>query len=371
VKKNPPFKAAMARVATVGAILLLLSFVWASHGATKAWGDDSPIVVKPSVHIHVSQRSIYKPPSPAKQQSHTTCWVPTATFEVRGPVSAGSSVSVDFTRPDGSLWLHFDLPTDEIAAGHNGKFETPTEGSLDPVESKFTTAIGTYGFVIHLKNALEGTNQTLFAGKFHAGKVSESLGIPQMKNMYNFYVDHDWALPIGYVWFDTRDDADTPQLRVSLWIRGHVTPNNLEGHLFYQGKEIASTSDGGSMETEVEQRTVSDEKDDPIWVLWTCEWNRVRRTTNDRFSGTYFLDKNPGEYDVKVLRDGKLSRDVKFTVGPDGNVVDTGIAAANHLGTKRVVVPVKVLGTLDGTYNAAAWQTDAFYGNPLTGFTAP
>jgi hypothetical protein len=33
----------------------------------------------------------------------------------------------------------------------------------------------------------------------------------------------------------------------------------------------------------------------------------------------------------------------------------------------RIVVPVKVLGTLD-KWNAATWRTDAFYGNPLSGF---
>jgi hypothetical protein len=36
-----------------------------------------------------------------------------------------------------------------------------------------------------------------------------------------------------------------------------------------------------------------------------------------------------------------------------------------------MVLPVKVLGTGDGQWDANAWKTDAFYGNPLAGFTAP
>ena len=35
----------------------------------------------------------------------------------------------------------------------------------------------------------------------------------------------------------------------------------------------------------------------------------------------------------------------------------------------RVVVPVAVLGEQDGRWDRAAWKTDAFYGNPLNGFT--
>jgi hypothetical protein len=34
-------------------------------------------------------------------------------------------------------------------------------------------------------------------------------------------------------------------------------------------------------------------------------------------------------------------------------------------------VAVQVLGDADGPWDKNAWKTDAFYGNPLTGFTAP
>ena len=38
-----------------------------------------------------------------------------------------------------------------------------------------------------------------------------------------------------------------------------------------------------------------------------------------------------------------------------------------YLTNYKIVVPVKVMGNLD-KWNAAAWKTDAFYGNPLIGF---
>ena len=41
------------------------------------------------------------------------------------------------------------------------------------------------------------------------------------------------------------------------------------------------------------------------------------------------------------------------------------------LGTKRIVMPVQALGAEDGEWDKTAWKTTAFYGNPLSGFTAP
>jgi hypothetical protein len=64
------------------------------------------------------------------------------------------------------------------------------------------------------------------------------------------------------------------------------------------------------------------------------------------------------EYEVKVLR-------------ADGRLVDNGTAQKNNLGGFAMVLPVKVIGTGDGQWDASAWKTDAFYGNPLSGFAAP
>jgi hypothetical protein len=86
------------------------------------------------------------------------------------------------------------------------------------------------------------------------------------------------------------------------------------------------------------------------------------------FGPLYQLDKNPGEYEFKLLWNNKLARTIKFTAGPGGKL-DTSLAASNKLGTDRLIVPVTILGDQDGTWDKAAWKADAFYGNPLTGFT--
>ncbi len=82
------------------------------------------------------------------------------------------------------------------------------------------------------------------------------------------------------------------------------------------------------------------------------------------------ITKHPGEYEVKVLRHGRLSRSIKFTVGSDGNLVDNGVAASIGPGALNfVMVPVAILDDQDGPWDRNAWKTEAIYGNALKGFT--
>ena len=95
-------------------------------------------------------------------------------------------------------------------------------------------------------------------------------------------------------------------------------------------------------------------------------WDKSGENRSDMF----YMSKNPGEYEFKLLWNNKLARSIKFTVGPNGKL-DNGIATANNLNTGRVIVPVTIIGDQDGQWDRNAWKTDAFYGHPLTGFTAP
>jgi hypothetical protein len=87
------------------------------------------------------------------------------------------------------------------------------------------------------------------------------------------------------------------------------------------------------------------------------------------FGEIYTMDKNPGDYELKVLWQNHLARSLKFKVGPDGKYVST-LATANKLGSDRAIFPVQLIGDQDGKWDKNAYKTDAYYGNPLTGFTA-
>jgi hypothetical protein len=76
-----------------------------------------------------------------------------------------------------------------------------------------------------------------------------------------------------------------------------------------------------------------------------------------------------GDYEIKVLQNGKLVRTAAFKAKADGSF-DNGIATTSKLGTKRVVIPMKQLVDL-APWDKQAYKAGAFYGNPLTGFAVP
>jgi hypothetical protein len=85
----------------------------------------------------------------------------------------------------------------------------------------------------------------------------------------------------------------------------------------------------------------------------------------------YEMYKNPGDYEINVLQNGKLARTAKFSFGSDYKIGDNGIAKQNNLGTLRIVVPAQIVGDQDGQWDRNAYKTDAFFGNALSGFTWP
>lgn len=354
-------------------VLVLLLVVTAFCGKMDgAQGAEGPAIIKTRVFAGVYQTHHLWVPTTKKFQNDTTSWMPSLKFAVSGPVAGGSQFSVDFTKPDGKAWLSLDCPTDEIKADDWDSLSTPRDTSTE-TEKKYTNGTGVFGFKIRLKNELTGENKVMFSGKFKVGKVSRSMNTPVTKNRNDFYVDHDWVLPLGYLYI--KPDNVQPTLTTSMWFKGETNGADLAGYLFYQGKQIGSTKDQGSASTtEAELRTISGEKTDPAWRLWQIEWYNVAATAKDLENpnkALLYLDKNPGDYEIKILRNGKLSRQATFTVGADGKVVDNGVVAANNLNTDRWLLPVKILGAADGAWDKTAWKTDAFYGNPLKGFTAP
>lgn len=343
--------------------LALFAIVTAS-----AHAQDGPRLNKTRLYVHLWQNSSYWPPKATAEQYHTTSWLPSVRFRVYGPVPGGSQFVVDVTRPDGSLWVSLNCPTEEVKAGQRLDVETPR----NPPEGDkaYTTGTGVYGFAIRLKNALTGQNQVVYSGKFKVGKVDKSRGNAARKNVVTYYVDHDWTLPIGYVWSETTQ-ADNIHLGSSMWFKG--ASGQKAAYLFYKGKQVASTKESGVDISAVALATFDNDTTDPRWEMIDFKWYSANFTSPEGSSDAsiFFLDKNPGDYEIKVLCGGELCRETKFTIGADGKFVDNGLVAANKIGTPAILVPVKVHGTGDGPWQAAAWKTDAFYGNPLQGFIVP
>lgn len=311
----------------------------------------------------------WKDPKAAEPVYDTYSWVPKIEFEVLGPIEGGSKIYVEFDKPSGKPWMTLPMRTPEL--DNDGwdtiKAEYPND---DVLEKMAILEQGTVKFRIKMKNALAGTDKELFAGSFKVGTYLLDQKIPDFKNKRDFFVDYDWHLPMAYLWLNPLSDEEVPQLATQVCLRGNVNNDKIEAYLFHNGKQISKVP--GSSYAQKQIYTSAADEPSHRWAIWEFTFATVRgfnRSGTSAYNGQHFLDKNPGEYEIKIMRDNQLSRSVKFTVGPDGKIVDNGVAKRANLGGVRMIVPAKILGTLDGTYNANAWQTDSIFGNPLQGFT--
>ncbi|MDQ1525109.1 MAG: hypothetical protein QOE47_3033 [Pyrinomonadaceae bacterium] len=348
----------------------------AASTASASGGQDHPTIAKDSVQLRAFTFSSYK------GNYDTFSWAPLISYRVNGPIPSGGQLYVEYTVP-GAPPVKFDCRTEETPPDRWWKTEC---GGRDGVpEEKGTTYTGPFTFAIKMRNELAGADTTIFNGKAKAAKVhSNEIKTGKFANHFVYYIDHDWNLPIGYVYY-TQDELkgwERPLLNVAFWVRGEAY--NLDPHLFYQGKEVGRIMYEGeqvgkaSCESDVDNNTTHfvDEKDAPQKAKWArvrCTFNNVRGWDRSgeapgMFGALYQMDKNPGEYELKVLWNNKLARSIKFNV-PAGGKLDNSLAASNKLGTERLIVPVTIIGDQDGTWDKAAWKTEAFYGNPLTGFT--
>ncbi len=340
-----------------------------------ARADDAtgPTLIKSLVSVRANRLTrLWK--SPTVSIGDTWCWMPDLSFTVLGPVPTGSQFTVDFTKTNGAPWYSVECPTYKVEAGAYGQYESPVARGHE--DKRATLEVGTFGFKIRYANSLTGAHSTLMTGKFSVNKIHKGIATAAFKNQFEYTVNQDWRLPIGTLWYNYTDNPKVPALTTSMWIKGDTDDTRMAGYLFYNGKQIASTKTDGTTYKSFSLLPTSGDVLDPTWEYWDFNFATIRVYNLDTESATnwdryFFLDKNPGDYEVRVLRDGHLSRSAKFTVGTDGKIVDNGLSAKNNLGTLAFVLPVKVLGTTDGSWNALAWKTGAFYGNPLQGFTAP
>lgn len=341
---------------------------------------DEPKAV--STEAHILRRTLYvkprrfgrywKNPAAAEPVYDTWSWAPEIVFSIYGPVPAGSKVFVEWDTPDGKPWFTQRMSTPTLQPDYYDEVKHAEELTFDQLEKKaITTAAGLFPFRIKLKNALNGTDQLLFSGKYKLATYAPNQSIPEYKGKREFFFDEDWRLPMAWLWLHPVNNEKAPIMNAEMWFKASNSSDDFEAFVFYNGKQIDNSRAGSAEDT---LTNGVDEKENR-YSLRRFFFNKVRGFNKDQYNayaGSHFLDKNPGEYEIKVVRNGELARSFKFTVGADGKVVDNGVARNSKIGGTRWIIPAKILGTADGKYNTGAVQSDAFYGNTLTGFvTAP
>jgi hypothetical protein len=182
----------------MGLAMLLLCAL----GRTAA-ADAGPTVAKDSIRIGTQGASL----SQGAYEKYG--WKPWIEFRVNGPVASGSKLWVEVTA--GGKKMQFDCPTEEVEAGRSSKSECRAN------DKDMVDYAGTIDFSIHLRNELSSTKATLFSGKAKVEKQVYPKPTPP-----EYWVNNDWTIPIGYVWFDKDNShGDDVFLNVGFWIRGN------------------------------------------------------------------------------------------------------------------------------------------------------
>src|SRR5438552_1519830 len=373
------------RSQSMGKFVFVFMFLFCGTNPAPAQGQEAqPTIAKDSVQVTAFTFSVYR------KNYDIWSWAPKIAYRVNGPIASGSQLYVEFTLPGSGPWVKFDCKTEETQKGYG--FDTEC-GGRQISEDKGSTYTGPVNFSIHLRNELAGGDQTLFTGTMKVAKVHSNEEGPKAANHFVYYVDHDWNLPIGYVFYEPekqwdRDDPRRwakPKFSFAFWTRGESS-GFAEPHLFHGGKEVgkvyyngAEVSKPSCGTTEVQHNPTQSTTPAGqfIWTRWKCTfysvlpWDKTANKTEGIFGPTYLFSENPGDYEMKLIYQSHLIRSLKFAVDAEGKLVDNGIATANKLGSDRVIVPVQVIGDVDGQWDRTAWKTDAFYGNPLKGFSVP
>jgi hypothetical protein len=305
----------------------------------------------------------------APGQSNYTSWLPRVHFYVKYRGPARLRFKADYTMPDGQPWFS------EMLEQKGGDEELSTFQLDSPYatdDDKKTVAVpGLFGVkVTNIKD-----NSVVFQGKFKVIKFKPANTDERYKNLVDFYIDHDLLLPIGHT--DVVYNGDYAYPYVCMWFKGGINATDLEARLFYNGKALATTDEGGNVGV-VERRSSKHAANDPAlnWTLYRFSWPKkiifivtdaARNHVSNR--NRLYINQMPGEYIVKIFYQGEQIRETKFSIA-EGNFADNGLATKNGISTDKILLPIKVLGNAD-KWNAATARLAGFYGNPLTGFSEP
>lgn len=327
----------------------------------------TPVFLKNSVYVQARTHNEYwKMPN----QRNYSSWIPMIKFNQFYNNDKQLNYTVEYFNPDGSAWF-----SESLEQGFRGGDWTVSFGSSNPYErlnTKSTAAIGTYSFKITSQESKE----IIFQGKFKVGKFSTGQRADE-KNKFDFFVEHDWLLPFGMVGFSHEDlEIGGIPLEVSVWLKGMVKVEELEGRIFYQGRQIDLLPKDHNRNGVADYDERTTEFAAPFapqntWKRWLFSWHNFRFDNNgnfrrDNYPNAFYADKNPGEYTVKIYRNGTQIRELSFSIGADGRIVVPNYSNQIPLPYYRVIVPVKFIGA--EKWDSMSWKTEAFYGNPLAGF---
>ncbi len=285
-------------------------------------------------------------------------WTPIVDFDMRGNMSDSVALSIEYTLPNGKPFVKLDCADN----GRSDDYVSNVSDCGNDLEADSSTNLtGVFGFQIKMSDELNGVNKVLYSGKFTVDKyLFNPAKQPQFAKNFYYFVNYDWRLTTAFVG-DQKDEYTPKQLLVKLWIKADQTSPEANAYLIYKGKTVAEVSQGGDMSYSTE------ENDSVEFTRLSFRFNALTEKPNSDYNW-WKLYENPGEYEIKVLRKGELARTLKFTIGADGKLVESGVGKEIKEGSIGIIVPVQLVGNSDGTINPTILKS-GWWGNPISGIT--
>jgi len=282
-------------------------------------------------------------------------WTPKVNFEVWGKYERFAKFTVLITAPNGNQLFKMDCR-------HEGdsldEYATIDACGNDLEAEVATNLTGVFGFKI-IQN---DNNATLYSGKFTVDKyVFNPAKQPQFAKNFYYYVDYDWRLPLVYIggW----QEENTPyQLFTWIWIKGDFNNQDPKAQLFYQGKKVSEASYGE------DQTYIAEENDARRFSKMRFRFEAMIKPTEQTGRNMWWkLYENPGEYEIKMIRNGEVTRTAKFTIGKNGFPEQNGIGKEVKGIYGGVLYQPQISGTADGSLNQTILKS-GWWGNPISGF---
>jgi len=281
------------------------------------------------------------------------CWVPIILLPMSGRMSAGQEVHVAY-KAGGKPWFTERFrPADATAllrdrnsvnllyrfrSGRNQEHLARHTGRID--------------FEVSFVDPLAGGNRKVGAGHFTVGGGA---------NDVDYYVSYDWATEVMWVDFMGRGNPslDYPGLVVQgVFLQPTERSETMSLHLFHKGKEIASADRFGNDFTTNARNSKTRAGYGVIGAAWSMP-NVVAYDRRPEKGGFFVLGENPGEYTLKVLRNGELAREASFTITAEGRI-DRSLNVAANLPHGFTVLRAKVHGKQDQA--RATFKADGLWG---------
>lgn len=264
-------------------------------------------------------------------------WHPKLGLTLIGPTPSSAELVWSVSRPDGSAWFTHRVSAPVLDARAYASLELERSGEDDDLDEP-----GSVAFTLRLVSELDGVDELLHSGH---------LTVRALLGDHRYAVDNDWLLRQAWLCLDTVDEPDAPRFRAGLFVGGDVQAWQLEAHLFVDGSRIAQATSVEGVHT----FTANDGS--PTGQSVVATFDAVRGWNNLAASGWggdwHLLDARDGHYEVKLVREARVSRLVPFDVSAGRLVAPGGVQTDPWFGAVLPVVAT-VVGDLDGGSTEAA-----------------